>query len=100
MSFLKETNYHGSRTYDGDPADHDRIDNFSLRWSVAFAWAMLQLKKFVRPTLPARQPTRRGEHGFSLLGTERHTVPVHTQITDLFPIPKSNEHASKIRHEN
>ena len=99
MSFLKETNYHGSRTYDGDPADQGRMD-FGLRWSLAFAWTALQLKKFGRLLLAAVQPTPRAERGFTLLGTEQRTVPVHRPISDLFPIGASNEHASRIRHEN
>ena len=52
MSFLKETNYHGSRIYDGDPADQGCMD-FGLRWSLALAWTALQLKKFGRLLLAA-----------------------------------------------
>jgi hypothetical protein len=97
MSFLKDTDYSGSRKYEPDSSNPRGAFNFGLTWSLTVAWAALKLRKFARLALAAVEPTPRADRGFTLLGAEQRSISRHRPISDLFPV---NENVSKIRHEN
>jgi hypothetical protein len=92
MSFLKETDYHGSRTYGGEPATEAQLD-YRLRLSVAFAWVGLQMKKLMRL---GATPTRSlslvhdGEKRFTLLGATPRVLPKHRNFA---PLGSDDRHA-------
>ncbi len=103
MSFLKETDYHGSRAYDGEPAAEALIDHFRLRVSLTLAWARLQIAKLMRPSVASTRTgttslVHRGEKHFTLLGARPRTLPAHRRITEIFPIAVSG--SRKIPNDN
>lgn len=92
MSFLKETDYHGSRSYDGEQPAEGFIHHFRLRASLTFAWIRLQIEKFIALTAaPLRTSlVHHGEKHFTVLGSRQRAVPARRPITDIFPVPDSN----------
>ena len=92
MSFLKETDYHGSRRYDGQESARIALEALRLRVSLIVGWAALQTRKFLH--LGARPPRTsslvdHGEKHFTLLGARPQPIPARRQITEIFPIPSS-----------
>ena len=98
MSFLRETDYHGSRRYDGPRPAYLILDHLRLRLSLIVAWAGLQVEKWLH--LGAR-PLRtsslidHGEKHFSLLGARPRAARPRRPITDIFPIPVSIDRPRK-----
>lgn len=92
MSFLKETDYHGSRRYDGAQSAHVILDHLRLRLSLLFAWVGLQVEKWLRFGAGSPRTASIIDHGnkhFSSLGGRPRAVPARRPITDIFPIPAS-----------
>lgn len=93
MSFLKETDYHGSHAYDGEGAARTLVEHFGQRASLTFAWMKLQIESLVRriaaPTTSSL--VDHGEKHFTLLGNKQRVIPVRRPITDIFPIANCNE---------
>ena len=103
MSFLKETEFSGRRTYEREAATHVVADDFRLRVSLTFAWARLQVEKFMRLWVAPRQASSLVHHGekhFTLLGTRRPALPARRPITDVFPLSPSNGRPRKMRNDN
>jgi hypothetical protein len=100
MSFLKETDYSGSRTYDGQPSARVLISHFRLRVALTFAWARLKIERFIRLGVASMRPSVPVQHGFTLLGAKRRSLPIRRPITDVFPIPNSDDRRRKMRNDN
>lgn len=103
MSFFKETDYHGSRTYEDEPAVQGFIGRFRLRASLTFAWVRLQIEKFLHlgvAPLHTSSLMHRGEKHFTMLGTRQRAARASRPITDLFPISNSNDRARRIQNDN
>ncbi len=93
MSFLKETNYRGGRTYDGEGAQNS-VDYFRLRVSLTVAWARLKIEKLLhlRSSLsPISSHVHFGGKNFTVLGSRRRPLPARRPISDIFPISNSND---------
>jgi hypothetical protein len=92
MSFLRETDYHGSRRYDGPRPAHLILDHLRLRLSLIAAWVGLQVEKWLHlGATPLRTSSLidHGEKHFSLLGARPRPARARPPITDIFPIPDS-----------
>jgi hypothetical protein len=100
MSFLKDTDYSGSRTYDGEPAARVLIDHFRLRVALTFAWARLKIEKFMQLIAGPTSPPAPTPRGFSMLGAKQQALPPRRRITDVFPIPNSDDRPRKTRNDN
>lgn len=100
MSFFKETDYHGSRTYDVDPAAYVFIDHLRLRVSLTFAWVRLKIERFIRlgvaPT-PTSSLIHRGQKHFTLLGTKDQPRPARPPISEIFSLSDLNDRAPNRR---
>lgn len=91
MSFFKETDYHGSRAYAGDPPAH--VDHFRLNLSLTFAWAKLQIEKFMRLGAPPQETSSLLSHGekhFTLLGSKEQPLPAHRPLSEIFSLSESS----------
>ena len=98
MSFLKETDYHGSRRYDGPGSTHVLLDHLRLRLSLGFAWAGLKVEKWLRLGAASPRTASLIDHGhkhFSSLGERPRAVPARRPITEIFPIPASVDRPRK-----
>ena len=87
MSFFKETDYHGSRTYDADPAACVFVDHLRLRVSLTVAWARLKIGKLMHRAVDAPQSSSlmyRGEKHFTLLGNRQRALPARPPISEIF----------------
>lgn len=87
MTFFKETDYHGSRTYDVEP--QVPVNHFGLRLSLTFAWARLQIDKFFRWVAPPVRTSSLmdgGEKHFTMLGSRQRAVTARRRIMELFPV--------------
>jgi hypothetical protein len=87
MSFFKETDYHGSRTYDVDPAAYLFLDHLRLRLSLTIAWARLKIGKLICRAVDAPQSSSlmyRGEKHFTLLGNRQRALPARPPISEIF----------------
>ena len=92
MSFLRETDYHGSRRYDGPQSANLVFDHLRLRVSLIVAHVGLQIEKlrqFGVAPLRTAALIDHGEKHFSLLGARPRAVRARRPITDIFPIPVS-----------
>jgi hypothetical protein len=100
MSFLKDTDYSGSRAYDGEPAARVLIDHFRLRLALTFAWTRLKIEKFMELIAAPTSPSAPTPRGFSMLGAKQQALPPPRRITDVFPLPNSDDRARRTRNDN
>lgn len=91
MSFFKETDYHGTRAYAGDPPAH--VDHSRLNVSLTFAWVKLKIEKFIRLGTPAPKASSlvaHGERHFTLLGSKEQPLPAHRPLSEIFSVRESS----------
>jgi hypothetical protein len=98
MSFLRETDYHGSRRYDGAQSARTILDHLRLRVSLIVAYVGLQIEKLRHLGVSPLRPSALIDHGekhFSLLGARPRAARPRRPITDIFPIPVSIDRPRK-----
>ena len=101
MSFLKETDYSGSRSYEREPTARAVIDQFLLRLSLTFAWTRLQIEKILCAGVAPLRTSSLIDHGdkhFTVLGSTQKSLPARRRITEIFPIAESDER--RVRNDN
>jgi hypothetical protein len=103
MSFLKETDYHGSRRYGGAQPAHRILDDVRLRVALIVAYVRLNIERLLRfRAAPDRTFSLidHGEKHFSLLGARPRAVRPRRPITDMFPIPDSIDRPRKSSNDD
>ena len=98
MSFIRETDYHGSRRYDGAQSANLILDHLRLRVSLIVAYVGVQIQKMLHfGVAPLRTSSLidHGEKHFASLGVRPRAVRMRRSITDIFPIPASIDRPRK-----
>jgi hypothetical protein len=89
MLFARETDYHGSRRYEGAQSVPALAEHLRLRVTLTFAWAGLLIRNLLRFGAGSPRTSTIVDHGekhFTLLGVRPPAVPARS-ISDIFPIP-------------